>query len=102
MKKSKKSRESCQMSFYECVDRDRCSLRCKGPSQHPECEKILYCSVDGVNCNGNCEVHELNKQLQDKKLELNSISNALTEITFVHRLTKDEIEKLENKIKELS
>ena len=99
---TKKQREECEHSYRECEDRDRCSVICKGgASKHPECASFLACGLDGLNCNGNCEIHRLNKECHDKKVLLKSIGNALTEMNFTHRIVKEEIESIENRIKSL-
>lgn len=99
MKKvAKKNREACENVYKQCEDMDRCDVICHGAHLHPECEQHLACKLDRIYCDGKCEAHELRRKLHDKKVLLESISNALTEMNFAYRKTKEEIEEIENRI----
>ena len=102
MKKvAKKNREACENSYKQCEDMERCDVICHGAHLHPECEQHLACKLDRIYCDGNCEAHELRSKLHDKKILLESISRALTEMNFAYRKTKEEIEEIENRINSL-
>lgn len=98
---SLKARKECTNAYQECEDKDRCSCICRGPIHHPECKSYLCCGIDRLRCDGRCKVHEMQKEYEDKKILRDSLSQALTEITFAFRRTDEELQVLENKIEEL-